>query len=113
MSIFSKYIVLIFLSTVTSLAFAINWVSVGEGKYVDLDSKKSQGDLASIMFRGVIAIKTSQSISWVGGNYAIQVEFDCKRKVITNLYEEVKVIPETPEAEALKHACTWSYKFWK
>lgn len=106
---FSKSIFGVVLVNSISLAFAANWITVGEGSYVDLDSKKSKGELASIMFRGSIS---TGNFSWVGGNYSTEVEFDCKRNVMTNL-GDAKVLTGTPEAEALKRACTSWYKFWK
>ena len=96
----------IFLVSIYSTnCLAENWVGVGDDWYYDKDSKRRNGDLASVMVR---------SMGYSGKAETENYVFDCKRekhdfggyfKDVKPLRDEIKTI--------YTYACKSWYEVWK
>lgn len=85
--------------------FASNWVSVGDGFYVDKASSKRNGDIAEIRIMHESNTIGSQD----------DMKFDCvQKKVLYWRWKEARVYSsETPFGRASAIACRRVWEVWK
>lgn len=96
------HILLITLSLLSSFVSAANWKAIeGYNAYVDVDSKKREGDIASI------------NVRLTGSQYTyVTWDFDCVRwRVLDDKNSQLP--PNTLGDEVAKIACKRKWEVWK
>jgi hypothetical protein len=80
------------------------WVDVGDGWYVDRNSRKRNGDVATVLVRHVSKMHVVD-----------EVTFDCKNGIATNWsWKQPLPTRERPSLlRAQELACRQSWEFWK
>jgi len=88
----------------TQFVHAKSWVDVGDGWYVESDSAKRNGDIATVLVRHI------SKMDYVG-----EVTFDCKNGIATNRdWATPLSTKDRPSLlKAQERACRRSWEFWK